>query len=246
MRKYISNKEESVKELDAWTEKFIFEPLGNLLLSLLKNLRINPLVITLTSLVFGLFSAFFILKQSFYIASILYFISVLLDNIDGRLARVINRETQLRKTIDQLVDQIVLVFIIIALSITTERMLLFLIIISLFFIYEDSFALRMIIRFENKIQTSSMEETLKSYSDILIHRTKSGTISRFINIHNKLLKMSKKIGTWPYPKLADIHFLLFLYILFRSDIFLLLCIIVILIELLLSLILTIILSMRGS
>ncbi len=234
------------KELDAWSERFIFAPLGSLLLPLLKNLKINPLVITLTSLVFGLASAFFILKQSFYLAGIFYFISVLLDNVDGRLARVINRETQLRKTIDQLVDQIVLIFIMIALSVTIGKTIFFLIIVSLLFIYEVSFALRMIIRLESKIQSSSMGETLKSYSDVLLHRTKSTIISRFVNIHNKLLKTSRKIGTWPYPKLADIHFLLFLYILFRSDIFLLLCIIVILIELLLSSILTIILSMRGS
>lgn len=240
----VCGKEKIKKELDAWSERFIFDPLSMFLLNILKNLNINPLLVTLFSLFFGLSSACLILKQHFLFASIFYFISVLLDNFDGKLARATNKETSLRKSLDQLIDQIVFVSIIISLSITLQKCLLFIILISLFFIYEVTFALRMIINLETGTKISSMKEIIKTYTNKVVKRN-IRIINKIVRLHNLLLEKTAKIaGTWPYPKLADIHFLIILYLLLRNDTLLILSILIVFLELFISFILLILSSIR--
>lgn len=65
---------------------------------------ISPNIMTLLSLILGLVSVFFILQQKFFIALIFWFFNRFFDGLDGTIARVTNRQTDLGGYFDILAD----------------------------------------------------------------------------------------------------------------------------------------------
>jgi len=241
-----TSKEVGAKELDSWTEILIFGPLGNFIFNFISKTNINPILITILSLLLGLTSSALILIDKYFISAIFYLFAVVLDNIDGKLARCKGKETTFRKVLDQLVDQTIFCSIIISLGIKFPYYLIyFTILLSLLFIFEISFALRMIVRLEENMVSKTMKKTLKQYESSL--KNKGRVIEKLVQIHNFLLSFTSKFGIWPYPKLADIHFLLFLFIFLKQKILILLFIFLTMIpDISISVFLTLILAKKKS
>ncbi len=65
---------------------------------------ISPNMMTLLSLILGFVSVFFILKQQFLIASVFWILNRIFDGLDGTIARVTNRQTDLGGYFDILAD----------------------------------------------------------------------------------------------------------------------------------------------
>ena len=57
----MNKKDKTIKELDAWSEVFVFDPLASIFFAIIKRTRVHPLVLTFSSLFFGFISFFLII-----------------------------------------------------------------------------------------------------------------------------------------------------------------------------------------
>jgi len=114
-------KEKSLKGVDSWVEVFIFDhiagPLGCLFYNLFKKVRSLPYVLTFLALAARLVSAGFFFTGYFYLGVIMFFIGYVLDNMDGKVSRVMfGKDPQLRGTLDFLFDMIALPIVYFAIA----------------------------------------------------------------------------------------------------------------------------------
>jgi len=99
-----------LKSLDAWTEVLISDPLTNRIAVRLSKIRgIHPLHITAVSQFLKLLGAAFYFSSSdsnMIIPPILFFLGILVDSIDGKVARLTGKSMRIHGSLDFISDQV--------------------------------------------------------------------------------------------------------------------------------------------
>jgi len=99
-----------LKPFDAWTEVFISDPLTTSIAVQLSKIKgIHPLHLTAISQFLKLSAAafYFIFLDPFtIIPPILFFLGILVDSMDGKIARLTGKDIELHGTIDFITDQL--------------------------------------------------------------------------------------------------------------------------------------------
>jgi phosphatidylglycerophosphate synthase len=230
------------QEIDAWSDVFLFDILSAPLARFLGKIDLDPFIITFLSLATGVSSALTMLLGLPHLAALLYFLSVLLDSLDGKLARLSGRESMVRRLVDQISDQVVFALLIISIIFKrSEHGMLFSVIIILILLYEVSLVLRL--DMAPLLREDSMSKRIEGYSALLDHK---GFIGRLLRIHDGLLNITTRFRTWPYPKLADLHVLLIIYLLIPNPVLPYLMILSICPDLIISLFLAVAVARRRD
>jgi len=199
-------------ELDSWSDVFIFDPLSMPLASRLASAKTKPYYVTSLSLFAGTLAGASVLNGMYKPASFLYFISVLLDSVDGKLARLLGEEKMLRRVFDQVADQTVFAILVTCIILRNPNYApQFTVLLLIILMYEVTLALRL--DMARQVSGAPINEKIKIYSSALSFNKSTRSLLR---LHNKLLSYSKRFRTWPYPKLSDIHLLLILFLLTLS------------------------------
>ena len=198
--------DETTKEYDAITEVFLFSVFGSIILRLIgkRAFKISPLYLTLATFVFGIATLFLLFFGFSLFAFIVYFVSLVLDNIDGRVARLQGSEGMWRATMDQLFDQIILCSLIFMyILIIDDSWVIWIMLLILMYLSEVLFILN--VNLNATLKTRKQEtngENLASTDDNVNNAV--GSVNAFI----------KKYGVLPYPTLSDLRLLVGLYLIF--------------------------------
>jgi phosphatidylglycerophosphate synthase len=87
--------------------ELVFRPLASLLARLLLRTRVSPLAVVLANAVAGLLAAAVLARGELVTAALLLQLKTLLDNADGRLARMSGRVTLVGRYLDTEADLVV-------------------------------------------------------------------------------------------------------------------------------------------
>ncbi len=80
--------------------------LENIMLPLARRINVNPNLLTFLSIVFTIAAAYYILLSEPAIAALLFLVGVLLDVLDGMVARICHRATKFGAFFDQFADRV--------------------------------------------------------------------------------------------------------------------------------------------
>lgn len=200
-----------LKDLDAWAEVFIVDPITLPLTKQIYKVLKNPLILTSSSFLLGISSAIFLFFGINYLCSIFFFLSTILDGMDGKLARLVNnkRIITVHGTFDVFLDIIRNVILLLVLNykypeLSSWIMLYF----GVLFVYEASYAIRLELRHRMGSTTGySMTNLISEYEKII---TKDTSFGRLIGIYLMLLQKTRKFRTYPNPTLVDSEYVLFI------------------------------------
>jgi phosphatidylglycerophosphate synthase len=87
--------------------ELLFQPLAGLLATLFRRARISPLVVVLANTTAGLLASVALARGELVLAALLLQVKTLLDNADGRLARISGRVTLTGRYLDTEADLVV-------------------------------------------------------------------------------------------------------------------------------------------
>lgn len=104
--------------------EWVFQPLSSLLVPVLRRLGIPPPAVVVANATVGLLAAVAIARGAPVVAAVLLQVKTLLDNCDGRLARVTGRVTLAGRYLDTLADLVVNAAVFVALGYATGQPLL--------------------------------------------------------------------------------------------------------------------------
>jgi phosphatidylglycerophosphate synthase len=104
--------------------ELVFRPLSNLLVPVLRRLRVSPPAVVLANAATGLAAAGALATGAFVLAAVLLQLKSLLDNTDGQLARATGRVTLAGRYLDTIADLVVNAALFSALGHATGRPLL--------------------------------------------------------------------------------------------------------------------------
>jgi archaetidylinositol phosphate synthase len=114
----------SSRPVQELTVTLVFAPVANALVRVLAPTRLSPPTVVLAHGVVGLAAAVSLGLEALAAAAVLLQLRTLLDNVDGRLARVTGRVTLIGRYLDTIVDFVVNAAIFAALAVVTGEPLL--------------------------------------------------------------------------------------------------------------------------
>jgi phosphatidylglycerophosphate synthase len=91
---------------DGFFSTFVLRKISRVFTSALVETGIRPNTVTVTSIVFGLLSAYVAAQGKYLVAAIAFIFSLILDCVDGEVARYKNQFTQLGAWLDALADRV--------------------------------------------------------------------------------------------------------------------------------------------
>ena len=100
------NQQTALKEQDAFVEVLVVDPLTLPVAQGLAKFRTHPLVITVFAFIARITAAYLLMVNMTTWGAIFACIGLLLDGIDGKIARIRHKDEELHGTIDFLLDQI--------------------------------------------------------------------------------------------------------------------------------------------
>ena len=221
-----------VKDLDAWSEVFIVDPLTKPIVArLIKVKWVKPYHISLCSLITGLSSSLLFLFHHNITAGILWFGSIILDGIDGKLARARKQYLFTHAILDQLFDQLAIAFFIIVAVIVMQSHTLYLVsLLAIFYIFEVSYALRMEFasRYSNnrslKHKQLDIVSKYEEYLNMIKSTSTSSLLKSILELADRIHRFTFRYRTFPYPKTSDVRFLITAYLIYPNTFVLYLCI----------------------
>jgi len=104
--------------------ELVFRPLANAFVPLLRRVGLSPPVVVLANVVAGLAGAYAVARGALVVGALLLQLKTLLDNADGKLARVTGRVTLVGRYLDTIADLVVNAAVLAALGHVTGQPLL--------------------------------------------------------------------------------------------------------------------------
>lgn len=97
---------EIIKDVDAFVTVVLIDPIAIPLAKTLARLRVSPNAITTASLLFAILSGYALVNAQYLAAAISYYLSILLDCVDGKVARATGRTSNFGREYDAAADTI--------------------------------------------------------------------------------------------------------------------------------------------
>jgi phosphatidylglycerophosphate synthase len=245
----LRDEEKMMKRLDSWSEVFVVDPIAIPIAKFLSNFNaVNPLYVTLSSFLTGLLTILLSLRGQFILAGITLFVSIILDGIDGKIARSKGQYINVHSISDQMSDQIVFLSILISIAlVNAEQLIYILIFLAILYLYEVSYALRIeMYRKNDDLNNSDFISRYNIFISSLKNRTRKSIFQKLIKVLDGAHRFTFKYRTFPYPKTSDARFLLLFYFLIPNSLILVLMMFFILPDLAISLILLAILAVKRQ
>ena len=221
-----------VKDLDAWSEVFIIDPITKPIVTRLAKVKwLKPYHVSLCSLIVGFSSSLLFLLHHNIIAGILWFGAIILDGIDGKLARTRRQYLFIHAVLDQLFDQLIISsFVLATIIVMPSHTPYIVLLLILLYIFEVTYALRM--EFASKHSDNRTSEhkpqdivsRYEEYLNIIKNSISSTFLHSVLSFIDKVHRITLRYRTFPYPKISDVRFLITLYLLYPNILILYLCI----------------------
>ena len=200
-----------LKDIDAWTEVFVFDPISLLFVKILKNIKfLHPLHFTFLSGIVKIVGAYYIFQKSFVVAAVLFFIGVIFDGIDGKIARSRNLSIELHGTLDFITDQISNTIYLGALIFNIDDPLKSFLIIYL----GISFVLMSLGSTKYRLLTKSKPDEIEIHEGLQNHYLEKSSsfpvFSKLANLYARLIRTTSKFRILPHPTEVDVEYLIFI------------------------------------
>jgi len=97
----------TLKDRDPWWVRIFLEKITNVFLWFFGNFtKVTPNQITIMSLVFAIIAAFCFINEHWIIGALIFQLSLVFDTLDGRLARLTRKYSDIGEFLDNFTDQI--------------------------------------------------------------------------------------------------------------------------------------------
>lgn len=204
-----------LKSKDAWMEVILIDPIALPISKVLIKKKINPLIITLFSFLFRVSAGISFFLGYFLISALLAYIGLLLDGMDGKVARGLDKFTIKQGTLDFVLDQIAFVIIIFfmflhfsIINIDILNMISIFTWISFYFILMSLTSTKHRLLVEKNVGSMKLETHRDIYDQSLKESSKIMKLVKSSYI--KLEKITEKLRMTPLPSTIEAEVLLFL------------------------------------
>ncbi|OLB90426.1 MAG: hypothetical protein AUH25_04930 [Thaumarchaeota archaeon 13_1_40CM_38_12] len=206
-----------LKPIDAWTEVIICDPLTNHIAKGLSKIRgIHPLHITAVSQFLKLLAAtiYFLSPSPLILPPIIFFLGILVDSMDGKIARLTGKSIKLHGTLDFISDQVSnsIYFLSLLLVLrSNEQFFLWLLIWYIIMFINGSLASTRyrLLSSLGGVNTDNSVELRDKYEDALPSILKGEFLRKMYISYMNLVDKAGKHRIYPHPTGVDSELVLF-------------------------------------
>lgn len=247
------SKNKSLKDLDAWIEVFVIDPITLPLVRFCSRyVSSNALFYTALSFLSGIMASVLLFLSSPVLAGVSYFFSMFFDGLDGKVGRYSGNYKLYHGIMDVTVDTVKNLTLLFSMFYLYEfSRIPIMIFLILFAFYEFTYSVRLELNARYSKIFSNPEDysmaNIKKRYDKMLGRNTNPLLSFAVKLYNGMFFYTRKLRTYPNPTLVDAEFVIFvLFPVFMSPVLLYVAILFILPDMLISFILMILLVKKYS